>query len=97
MKKIMLVCSLGMSTSMLVEKMREAAAEKEIEVDIEAVSESELGNQKDVDIDMLVLQIGHLDGQLMEKMNFPVMTIDMTDYGMMDGEKVLTSALEALE
>src|SRR5699024_5565378 len=97
MKKIMLVCSLGMSTSMLVEKMREAAAEKEIEVDIEAVSESELSNQKDVDIAMLGRQIGHLEGQLMEKMNLAVMTKDMTEYMMKDGEKLVTSALEALE
>src|SRR5699024_235652 len=97
MKKIMLVCSLGMSTSMLVEKMREAAVEKEIEVDIEAVSESELSNQKDVDIAMLEPHIGDLEGQLEEKMKFPVMTIDMTDDGMMDVEKVLTNALEALE
>src|SRR5699024_11580143 len=96
-KNIIIIYTIEINKKKQVEKMSKAAIEKEIEVDIEAVSESELSNQKDVDIAMLGPQIGHLEGQLKEKMNFPVMTIDMTDYGMMDGEKVLTNALEALE
>lgn len=37
MKKILLLCSAGMSTSMVVKKMKEAAVEKNIEIEIQAV------------------------------------------------------------
>lgn len=42
--KIRLVCSAGMSTSMLVKKMKEAAEKQGFEADIEAVAESQLKN-----------------------------------------------------
>ncbi|EFR89497.1 phosphotransferase system, lactose/cellobiose-specific IIB subunit, partial [Listeria innocua FSL S4-378] len=41
MKTIMLVCSAGMSTSLLVTKMEKAAAEKGLEAKIFAVAEAE--------------------------------------------------------
>ena len=41
MKKILLVCNAGMSTSMLVAKMKKAAEMKKVEVSIEAKSLSE--------------------------------------------------------
>ena len=40
--KIILVCSAGMSTSMLVKKMKASADERNLEVNIEAVAESQL-------------------------------------------------------
>lgn len=42
MKNILLVCNQGMSTSFLVEKMKQAAKEQSIEVNIWAVSDAEL-------------------------------------------------------
>ena len=41
MKKILLVCSAGMSTSLLVTKMQEAAKEMQVEIDINALPVSE--------------------------------------------------------
>jgi len=41
MKKIFLCCAAGMSTSMVVNKMKQAAAQKGIETDIIAVSMDE--------------------------------------------------------
>lgn len=41
MKTIMLVCSAGMSTSLLVSRMKAAADEKGVEADIFAISSSE--------------------------------------------------------
>ena len=38
MKKILLLCAAGMSTSMVVKKMREAAAQQGLEIHIEAHS-----------------------------------------------------------
>lgn len=44
MKNILLVCSAGMSTSLLVTKMQKAAEENEVECKIWAVSQSDAPN-----------------------------------------------------
>lgn len=44
MKKILLVCCAGMSTSLLVNRMREVAKTKEIDCKIWSTSEKELPN-----------------------------------------------------
>ena len=41
MTNILLVCSAGMSTSMMVKKMQEAAEEKKIEAEIWAVGDAD--------------------------------------------------------
>ena len=46
MKKILLLCAAGMSTSILVNKMKEAANKNGIEVQIEAVSLENFENKK---------------------------------------------------
>ncbi|WP_066870657.1 PTS sugar transporter subunit IIB [Clostridium mediterraneense] len=100
MKKILLVCSAGMSTSLLVTKMQEAAANKGIECSIEAVAEADAQNKID-DIDVLLLgpQVRFLLSKfkgLTEGKNVPVEVIDTVAYGTMNGEKVLTRALELI-
>ena len=81
MKKILLVCCAGMSTSLLVNRMREVAKTKEIDCKIWSTSEKELPNEFAQEVNNTV----------------PVELIDMRIYGMMDGEKVLNQALNALE
>ncbi len=59
-KTIMLVCSAGMSTSLLVTKMQKAAEAKGIDSDIFAVSASDADNNlanKDVDVLLLGPQV----------------------------------------
>lgn len=65
MKTIMLVCSAGMSTSLLVTKMEKAAAEKGLEAKIFAVAEAEAANHLD-EIDVLLLgpQVRFLEGNM---------------------------------
>ena len=41
MKKILLICNAGMSTSMLVEKMQESAQEQGLDLEVEAQSLTE--------------------------------------------------------
>lgn len=103
MKTIMLVCSAGMSTSLLVSKMEAAARDREVDADIFAVSSSEATDQlatKSVDVLLLGPQVRFMKSQF-EKMvadkNIPVAVIDMKDYGMMNGEKVLHHALELMK
>ena len=64
MKKIMLVCSAGMSTSMLVSRMLKVADEKNIEVSIfakaEAQAEEVLETEK-IDLVLLGPQVKFLE------------------------------------
>ena len=98
MKKILLVCNAGMSTSMLVAKMKKAAEEKTAEVEIEAKSLSEAKKEiAAVDIVLLGPQIRYELANV-KKMagSVPVEAIDMKDYGMMNGKKVLEHAMEVM-
>lgn len=103
MKTIMLVCSAGMSTSLLVSKMEKAALSKNFESKIFAVSSSEADskiNSEDPDIILLGPQVRFMledfKGKVKEK-NIPVSVIDMRDYGVMNGEKVLNDTILLME
>ncbi|WP_099221883.1 PTS sugar transporter subunit IIB [Listeria costaricensis] len=97
MKKIMLICSAGMSTSLLVKKMEEAIAAKDLEITVLAVAEADVDkNIKGVKVVLLAPQVRYLAKNLkrkMESLEIPVAIIDGIDYGTMDGEKVLNQAL----
>ena len=98
MVNITLICAGGFSTSMLMNKMKEAAAKKGVDVEIRAMAESNF-EKFDGPTDVLLLgpQVGHLLDQYQNKSeNMKVSIIDMMDYGMMDGEKVLEDALSLL-
>lgn len=99
MKKILLVCSAGMSTSFLVTKMKKAAQEKNLNVDIEAVAEAA---SKDyvgkADVVLLGPQIKYLEKKIQEEFKeTPVRPINMVDYGTMNGAKVLEFALSLIK
>ncbi|MDE7310959.1 MAG: PTS sugar transporter subunit IIB [Eubacterium sp.] len=98
MKKILLVCNAGMSTSMLVSKMQKAAEAKNAEVSIEAKSLSEAKNEiANVDIVLLGPQIRYELANVKKIAgSVPVEAVDMKDYGLMNGEKVLEHALEVI-
>lgn len=95
-KSILLACAGGFSTSMLVQKMEAEAESKNIDVVIDAVAESRIKDYLPVDIIMLGPQAGHLQDEVQKEVGpfIPVVTIDMNDYGMMNGEKVLKIAME---
>ena len=98
MKKIVLLCAAGMSTSMLVTRMKKAADEIAYECDINAYSiadSKEVG--ADADIILLGPQVRFNLGKVKEQCpNCPVEAIDMTAYGMMDGAKVIKRVKEVL-
>ena len=98
MVNITLICAGGFSTSMLMNKMKEAAAKKGVDVEIRAMAEANF-EKFDGPTDVLLLgpQVGHLLDQYQNKSeNIKVSVIDMMDYGMMNGEKVLEDALSLL-
>ena len=103
MKTIMLVCAAGMSTSLLVTKMRKAAETKSIETDIFAISASEVDTtleKKNIDVLLLGPQVKFMKKQFEPKLaskNIPIDAINMQYYGMMNGEKVLEQALTLID
>lgn len=99
MKKILLACNAGMSTSMLVGKMRSAAKELNVDAEINAVSVTELNDLiGEVDIVLLGPQVKFLRAAVEELAagRIPVDVIDMRDYGTMNGKKVLQKALDLI-
>ena len=96
MKRIMLCCSAGMSTSLLVRKMKEAAAARGEEVQIEAFGASEFVEKfRDYQVVLLGPQVRYMQADLSAKaaeFNIPVETINMMDYGMQRGDNVLDFA-----
>lgn len=100
MKEILLVCAAGMSTSLLVNKMKAHAKEIGVEVEIEALSISEASSKIDTaDIIMLGPQVRYQKPQIDKAVagRIPVLVIDMKDYGMMNGKGVLETAFKAME
>ncbi|WP_263322187.1 PTS sugar transporter subunit IIB [Endozoicomonas sp. Mp262] len=101
MKKIFLCCSAGMSTSMLVKKMEQAAAGRNLEVTIAAVPMAGFDEAiEEYDVCLLGPQVkfklADYQAQAAE-LNKKVAAIEPMAYGMMNGEKVLDQALSLLE
>lgn len=101
MTKIILCCSAGMSTSLLVTKMQAAAKDQGIETAIQAMSEADVKNHED-EMDVLLLgpQVRFLLKKMKEKyepQGIPVSVIPTVDYGTMNGPKVLKLALDLAE
>ncbi|AIS60019.1 PTS sugar transporter subunit IIB [Listeria ivanovii] len=99
MKNIMLMCNAGMSTSVLVRKMERIAEERELDVTIWAISETDFEkNWRKADVILLGPQVSYMKDKVTDVVegNIPVTVIDVIDYGRMNGEKVLDVALGLL-
>lgn len=99
--KITLLCQLGMSTSLLVEKMKTAAEHKKLDIVIEANSVDEIDNQlQESDVILLGPQIRYQKNELSKKAiaaNVPIDVIDMKAYGTLNGEQVVNQALKLIQ
>ena len=103
MKQILLVCSAGMSTSLLVTKMEKAAAAMGDEVEIFALPISE-GEKRVADVDCILLgpQVRFQKSTIEKAMasagvTKPCDVIDMKDYGTMNGKAVFAMAKKMIE
>lgn len=94
---ILLACSAGMSTSLLVTKMEEAAKAKGMDGKIWAVSGDAVGaNIDEADVLLLGPQVRFLLGQMQklgDEKGIPVAVIETVNYGMMNGAAVLEQAI----
>lgn len=93
---IRLFCAAGMSTSLLVRKMEEAAVQKGKDVDIKAFPFTDMEREiEGIDVALLGPQVGfqlNRAKEICEPKGVPVDVIPMQDYGMCNGMNVLKFA-----
>lgn len=101
MTKILLCCAAGMSTSMVVKKMRQAAEDKNIPLEVNAVGLDEFdANLDNYDCFLLGPQIKYKLNEFKVKTDAagkPIAVINQMDYGMMKGDKILSDALALMQ
>ncbi|MGL5435319.1 MAG: PTS sugar transporter subunit IIB [Lachnospiraceae bacterium] len=91
MTNIVLFCAAGMSTSLLTNKMKEAAAQMDFACTIEAypMNQAELIGPT-ADVILLGPQVRHQMKSIAAVCpDVPIAVIDMVAYGMIDGKKVI--------
>ncbi|MFK3662470.1 PTS sugar transporter subunit IIB [Scandinavium sp. NPDC088450] len=97
MQRIVLCCAAGMSTSMLVSKMKAEAQQRSLELDIYAVPVAEFERElPGADVVLLGPQVKYEAARLTAiaaPQGKAVAVIDMADYGLMRGAAVLDKAL----
>lgn len=91
MVKVALFCAVGMSTSLLVNKIREAAKAEGFECEINAHALGKVQEEgPKADVILLGPQVRHnLQTIKTQCPNVPVEVIDMIAYGTLDGKKVI--------
>ncbi|RMC25050.1 MULTISPECIES: PTS sugar transporter subunit IIB [unclassified Lactobacillus] len=98
----MLCCSAGMSTSLLVTKMKKTAEEQGKDVEIFAVPAAEADDkltQDNINCILLGPQVRYMENEFKQKVegkNIGLAVIDMQAYGLMDGSKVLAQAYQIM-
>lgn len=97
MKKIVLFCGAGMSSSLLVLKIRDAAKEVGYECNVEAFSSTNPHYAKDADVVLIGPQIRFHLKDLQKVLKCPVAVIEDSAYGSMNGAKVLNQARKILK
>lgn len=100
MNKIFLCCAAGMSTSIVVNKMKQAAVAKGIEAEIIAVAMEEFESTLSrFDCCLLGPQIKYKFEEfsaIAQREGKPIAIISNMDYGMLKGEKILDDALKLI-
>ncbi|MGX8850949.1 PTS sugar transporter subunit IIB [Amedibacillus sp. YH-ame10] len=99
MKKIYLFCSAGMSTSMLASSMQSAADQRSLPIEVNAYPLNQMSDIIYFDHPDCIL-LGPQSKYMYEEVisqygeqGIPIGVIDTEAYGMMNGEKVLTTAI----
>lgn len=103
MKNVVLVCTIGMSSSMLISKMQQVIYEQDLPVKVTAISTQEALDyvvQYPTDLVYLSPQVRFMQGKfqsLLKDRQTVVEVIDMADYGMLNSQNILQHALDLLQ
>ncbi|CCQ95330.1 Predicted protein [[Clostridium] ultunense Esp] len=106
MEKIraVILCASAMSSGLIVDKLKEVAASKNIDIFVECSASLRYRYYDFSKVD-IVLLAPQVKSQLKDIINFinekgfdiPVMTISMSDYGLVRGENILNQILDELK
>lgn len=97
---VLLMCSSGMSSTILKTNMQTAAQKMGIDLSVSAKAESAVNIERDIvpaDVIMLAPQVRYIKEDIIEKSGGkPVEIITMQEYGLGNGESVLKTCLKLL-
>jgi PTS system cellobiose-specific IIB component len=104
MIRVVLVCAAGMSSSLIEEKIRQAAAAAGMPMELKAVDATSMGfwdyERDHVDVILVAPQVRFKKRSILEKaepLGIIVQDIDTVAYGMVDGEKIFAQVLDTLK
>lgn len=97
---VLLMCSSGMSSTIIKANMAKAAEKMGIDLTVDAKAESAVNVERDMnpaDIIMLAPQVRYIKSDIEKKSGGkPVEVMSMRDYGLGNGESILKEALKKL-
>ena len=101
---VVLVCAAGMSSSLLEEKIRQAAANANRDMELQAVDATRMSlwdyENNAMDVILIAPQVRFKKKSIekqSESYGVIVQDIDTVAYGMVDGEKIFNQVLEAID
>ena len=101
---VVLVCAAGMSSSLLEQKIRQAAQAAGRDMELRAVNATTMAlmefEKENIDIILVAPQVRFKKRGIMEKaepLGILVQDIDTVAYGMMDGEKIFTDMVNIFD
>lgn len=94
--RIVMFCAGGLSSSLLMTKMREAAKKRDLECTIDAYGSRSFQRLEGADVLLIAPQVRYLHKIYAKEVKIPYAFIDMSNYGTMNGEAVLDLALDTL-
>lgn len=99
--KILLACSMGLSTSLLIEKLKEEGVKRGLDLEVDAVTYQVVNQFVDTtDILLLGPQIRYLVKKFRDDYGKKISVIeamDMSDYALLKADKILDEALAKYE
>ena len=95
MLKITLACAGGMSSSLLVKRLEQAAQAIDLEISVRAIGQGRIAQyREETDILLIAPQVKYtFKGTQKQFPDLKMMVIESRSYGMMDAEKILQAAL----
>lgn len=96
--KILILCATGASSNIVVEAVKEAIGDRDIEISAEGIEEFIVSGES-CDLILLGPQIKYnleMVQKVVEDKNIPVGIIDSMDYGLCRGEEILKKGIQLI-
>jgi len=95
--RVLLCCNAGMSSSILVKKMKQVAESRGVEIEIKAIASQGVKEEKGKwDVCLVGTQIVYAVESIRRQLCIPTESIEPAVYAIADGEKVLTKAMDLM-